>query len=122
MRVLTPIQSAFVNHSSDGNTQVVSTGNLAVLRAFSATPDGLNNKLGEAVVKFRDGTVTGDVKLTYQVPYVSIAAAVTISYGVRTPCVLIPIPGIGIRFENGMNVELDVQSLTLSVEVQVFYT
>jgi len=121
MRVLTPVTSSVIEYTTDANTQVVPVGELAVLRAFAAVPSGVATQDGSATVTFRSGTVSGDLMLTYEVPYNGIYVAGGNSLVLRSPLLVVPIPGIGIRFSDGMNVKFDVTG-TLGTSVQVFYT
>jgi hypothetical protein len=123
MRILTKARTAFFEASSDGDdSQVVAVGNLCVLRAFSATANGPATDSGDATFSFYDGDSASDpLLLKYAVPYLGYYVSLGANYGLRSPTFFVPVPGIGIRFSNGMYVEYDLTG-ALSAELQVVYT
>ena len=123
MRILTAAKTAFFQASSNGaSSQLVASGNLCVLRAFSSTGYGPVADDGEATFSFYDGTSDSDpLLLKYAVPFLGNFSAGSKAYALRSPTFLIPIPGIGIRFSNGMYVKYALTD-SLSSELQVIYT
>ena len=122
MRVLTPVKSYFYDFTATEAVQAVPLGTLGVIRAFSAVPNGDNDQKGTANVAFRDGDdSSSDIVITYHVPYFG-AYGTSESRVLRAPLFVVPIPGIGVRFSNGLNVTFTLTSLDLDTSLQVFYT
>ena len=121
MRVLSATRTSVIDATADSSTQVVATGNLCVLRAFSANGAGPYTQTGSSVITFHNGDDTGPILLKYAVPYNGDYASGAFVYNLRSPVVLIGVPGIGIRFTDGMALKVDITG-SFDTQVQVFYT
>ena len=128
MRVLSSAKVAFFEKTGagSGNSQIVPVGSLCDLRCFSATPSGDASQSGVAHVEFINGDSSGDVFIKYKVPFVGSFNFPPPSgpgiLNMKAPNNLVSIPGIGVRFTDGMNVKITVDSGSLDTQVQVIYT
>jgi hypothetical protein len=128
MRILSSARVAFFEKTGAGsaNSQIVPVGSMCDLRCFSATPSGDASQFGVAHVEFINGDSSGNVLVKYRVPFIgSFNFAPPYGTGIlnmKAPNNLVSIPGIGVRFTDGMNVKITVDSGSLDTQVQVIYT
>lgn len=110
---------------SDGvmGEEIVPTGEIAVLKAYSSQSSGNTDMIAECILKFYtnvtatgagDKVVTGDLMFQHRVERSGqdsedLTPISDGGWGQRSPQVLIDIPGLGVLFENGMHIDMDVE-------------
>ena len=124
MRVLTKSSVSLFEATSAGasDSQVVPAGSSCVVRGFSAEHVGLSSQSSNAVIEWRNGDSSGPVGIKYQMPFFG-SFNIGVSFGSRNPTHYIEVPGIGVRFGDGLHlrVTIDVGS-GLTVLVTTIYT
>ena len=126
MRPLSKAQVSLFEATSIGSTssQVVAVGTGVLVRGFAAEPVGTSGQAGEAFVEWRDGDSSGPIGIKYQMPFQGGLESFGTSFGSRNPTSYIEVPGLGVRFSDGLNITVTIATGGggLQVMVTTIYT
>lgn len=111
-----PASSIVIVEDTNGDDhQIVPEGRLGVLRAFSCTYSVITT--GTGYIEFRNGTSSGTLVFKYAPP----SRGMVLNWGRTDPTILVEVPGIGIRFDDGINLKF-VISGTATLCTEILYT